>query len=101
MPPVDADFEAAYLLVTRSFDAHRITGRYDGFSVVDNDQTPLDNNAENGHAWTFSYQYALNDSVSLAAEWVRIDSFRPSYRYLGLSPNAVEVQRQLMLRVRF
>ncbi|MEM8981829.1 MAG: hypothetical protein AAGC71_02290 [Pseudomonadota bacterium] len=98
---VDLDFGAAYLLVTRSFDDHRVTARYDHFYVDDYDPTPMDNNAEDGHAWTASYQCAFNERVSLAAEWVRIDSYRPAYRYLGLPANAIEEQRQLMLRMRF
>ncbi|MEM9208523.1 MAG: hypothetical protein AAGA61_04720 [Pseudomonadota bacterium] len=98
---VDNDFSAAYLLLTRRFDRHRFTVRYDHFEVDDNDSTPMDNNAEDGSAWTASYQFALTDAISLAAEWVRVDTFRPAFQYLGLASDIEEEQTQLMMRARF
>jgi len=98
---VDVEYRSRYLLLTRAFDKHRISARYDHFVVTQNDNLPEDNNSENGYAWTVNYQYAFNDHATLAFEWLSIKTHRGAWVYYGLSPTATERQTQVALRIRF
>jgi hypothetical protein len=98
---VDNGFESRFVLLTRSLDRHRFSLRYDHFEITEEDQVPLDENAENGHAWTVSYRYNVNDNVTLAAEWLEITSNRPAWSYFGLDEQKSEQQLQLTLRMQF
>ena len=98
---VDVEYDSTFLLLTRAFGRHRVAGRYDDFNVSEIDRIPLDDNSEDGHAWTLGYQFAISDGVSVAAEWVSIDTYRPSFAYYGFPLEAREEQTQLMLKLRF
>ncbi len=98
---VDVKYDSYFALLTRAFDNHRFSARYDYFDVSDNDLTPQDDNTEDGHAWTLNYQYRYSDTVSIATEWLSIQTNRASWAYYGLSPTATERQLQLTLRARF
>ena len=87
--------------MTRSFNRHRVTARYDHFEMDEADTTPLDENSERGHAWTFSYQYHPSEHVSLVAEWLQIFTERPAWAYFGLEERQTETQLQFALRLRF
>lgn len=98
---VDNAFESKFVLLTRSFDQHRISLRYDDFEITEADQVPLDRNAESGHAWTVSYRYSFNKNFTLAAEWLEITSNRPAWSYFALPEKQSERQLQLTLRMQF
>ncbi len=98
---VDVKFESNYLLLTKLFERHRVTVRYDHFEVTENDQTPLDENSENGHAWTLAYHYDASSKVQLAAEWLEIFTDRPAWAYFDLAERKTERQLQLSVRLRF
>jgi hypothetical protein len=98
---VDADFYSEFVLLTKSFARHRISARYDWFEVADNDQVPLDDNSEYGHAWTFAYLFEASDHVSLAVEALNIFSYREAWQYYGLDGEQTERQLQLCVRLRF
>jgi hypothetical protein len=98
---VDVEYYSYFGLLTRAFDKHRISVRYDHFDVSQNDQTPEDDNSENGHAWTLSYQYSHSDAVTIAAEWLSIKTHHGGWVYYGIPPTAIERQFQLTLRARF
>jgi hypothetical protein len=98
---VDNAFESQFVLLTRSFEQHRLSLRYDHFEITEKDQVPLDENAENGHAWTVSYRYDLNEHFTLAAEWLEITSNRPAWAYFDLAEKKSERQLQLTFRMRF
>jgi len=98
--PVDDDFEASYLMLTRAFDGYRISLRFDDFEVRDNDRLPNDNNSESGDAITLAYIRELSPSLWLAVEWLRVDSDRPARAYLGLAPSSTETVLQAQLRWR-
>lgn len=98
---VDVEYDSYFALLTRSFDKHRISARYDHFDVTQNDTTPEDNNPENGHAWTVNYQYSFSDKVSLAAEWLSIKTHHCGWVYYGIPPTETETQTQVTLRLRF
>jgi hypothetical protein len=98
---VDNEFMSSYLLLTRSFDSHRITARYDDFEVTEADSTPLDENRENGYAWTIAYSWQATDKLELAAEWLKIYTNRPAWAYFGLEESQTERQFQIALRFQF
>ena len=98
---VDVEYDSYFALLTRSFDKHRISARYDHFDVTQNDATPEDNNTENGHAWTVNCQYSFSDKVSLAAEWLSIKTHHCGWIYYGIPPTETETQTQVTLRLRF
>jgi hypothetical protein len=97
---VDAEFESNYLLLTRAFSRHRVSGRYDHFEISENDSVPLDENAERGHAWTLGYQFEASERIVLAAEWLEIFTERPAWAYFDLAERQTETQLQLTLRIR-
>lgn len=99
--PVDVEYRSQYLMLTRAFDKHRLTARYDEFDVTDNDSLPEDDNREDGHAWTLSYQYAFTGKISLALEWLSIKTHHYSWVYYDIDDSATERQAQLTLRARF
>jgi len=98
---VDVTFESNYVLLTRAFERHRITARYDHFEMSEADRTPLDENSERGNAWTLSYQYTTSPRVSIAAEWMQIFTERPAWAYFDLEQRKTESQLQLSVRLRF
>jgi hypothetical protein len=98
---VDVGFESQFVLLTRSLDRHRISVRYDDFEISEKDQIPLDENSEDGHAWTLSYRYDISQNFTLAAEWLEITSNRPAWAYFALAEKKSEQQLQLTLRMRF
>ncbi|HSD70082.1 MAG TPA: hypothetical protein VLB07_11040 [Woeseiaceae bacterium] len=98
---VDADFYSGFLLLTKSLDRHRLSLRYDLFDVSENDDFPLDENSEYGHAWTLAYQYRATDFATLAIEWLEIETYRDAWEYFGLEDEMTESQLQISLRLRF
>ena len=98
---VDNEFRSSYVLLTRKFDRHRLTVRYDDFEVTEDDTTPLDENRETGHAWTLAYRFDATEQVALAGEWLEIRTIRPAWQYFGLSEARTEKQFQLALKLRF
>jgi hypothetical protein len=98
---VDVGFESQFVLLTRSFDRHRFSVRYDNFEITEKDQTQLDENAEKGHASTFSYRYEISPNFAVAAEWLEIFSHRPAWAYFNLAERKTEKQLQLTLRIGF
>ena len=97
--PVDNDFDAAFVLLTRVWGAHRLSARFDRFGVDDNDANGLDPNQEDGDAWTLSYQHRFGDHWLGGIEWVRIDSTREAREFEGAARDLIE--RTLMGVVRY
>ncbi len=98
---IDADFDSMYLMLTRAYNRHRFSLRYDKFAVTDNDQTLQDDNSEDGDAWTLAYFYEYSDKVSFGAESLSIKTNRFSWQYYGLDTTRTEKQFQLSVRLRF
>ncbi len=97
----DVEFQSAYLMLTRSIDRHRLSARYERFNLTENDNFPLDENAEDGHAWTVGYSFEYSSYITLAAEWLEIFTSRPAWNYFGLTEANTEHQLQVSLRMRF
>ena len=95
------DFDAAFVLLTRSFDDHRASLRYDDFSLTLDDSTPLDNDLERGHAWTAGYSYAFTTRLGITAEWMRIETEHGGWMGDWLFHSARESLARVDLRWRF
>lgn len=98
---VDVGYYSNFVLLTRAIGRHRVSARYDHFEVTEDDQVPLDENAESGHAWTVAYRFQATDIASLALEWLQIHSNRPAWAYNDLATSQTEKQIQLALELRF
>ena len=98
---VDNKFESNFLLLTKALDRHRFSVRYDHFEVTEDDQVPLDENRERGHAWTLAYRFEATETLRLAAEWLRIHTDRPAWAYNDLATSQTERQLQVSLQLRF
>lgn len=103
----DSDFQAWYVLLTRSFGQHRISVRYDKFDYTPNNDPGDAVNLDQGHAWTASYLYQLSQRWRIAAEYLVIDTrhCNPgaacSWVAHGLPASTREEQLQLGLRWAF
>lgn len=95
----DVDFDAAYLLASKSFGAHRASIRYDWFRTHDLDTLAfLDNNNERGRAWTAAWIWRPAPHHRLTAELLHIMSRRTERLDLGLPERADETTVQLSYR---
>lgn len=92
----------SYGLVTKAFGRHRLTVRYDRFEVTQQDAMPeVDDNSEDGSAWTAAYQLKTGEKHRVALEVLRVESTRPARRTLGLPAHAAETAMQASFRLRF
>jgi hypothetical protein len=98
---VDTEFDSKYLMLTRSFDRHRLSLRNDIFEITQNDDTDEDNNPENGYVWTLAYFYDLSDKLSFGAESMVIKTHRCGWTYYDIDETRKEKQLQLSVRLRF
>lgn len=97
---VDCEFDSKFMLLTRTIGDHRLSMRVDLFEVEQYDTTREDDNPEHGNALTLAWQYQHTDRVTLAAEYLRVHSFRNALMYLGLEPDRTDQQLLLSLRLR-
>ncbi len=99
---VNIDFDSFYVLATARFDSHRISARYDDFSVDDqNADLAADDNREDGNAWTLAYIFTVLEKHRLAFEVLRVKSARPSRTSMNLSPRQEEWLFQTSFRFQF
>jgi len=98
---VDADFEAFYALLSKGIGNHRLSVRYDDFSVTDRDTNPYDNNNETGHAWTAAYMLEFLEHHRIAVEFLRVRSNRGERAFIGLTPQKTEKLFQSSYRFSF
>lgn len=68
---VDADFYAAYVLLSGKYGRHRLSGRYDVFATEERDFSLAEDNDESGRAWTFAWMFDLTQHARLAAEFTQ------------------------------
>lgn len=98
---VDVEFDSKYLMLTKAYERHRFSMRYDKFDVTQNDDTDDDNNSEDGHIWTFAYFYDFSDKISFGAESLVIKTHRCGLRYYNIATTVTEKQLQFTARLRF
>jgi hypothetical protein len=100
-PVVDNDFASFYSLFSKKWQRHRLTARFEDFSVTDKDSTPYDDNNEQGHSITLGYQYQIERPWFLHLEYNYLDTTRSARVYLGESVDLQEQQVQLATRYFF
>jgi hypothetical protein len=83
---VDILFDTFYLMLTRDWGILRTTVRYDGFKVRDRDSTVLDDNRENGRAWTLAVLVPLGESWRAGVEVLDLKADRPAAVQAGSPP---------------
>lgn len=98
---VDNGFDSGFILLSHRWHKHRVSARFEDFSVTDNDLTFDDNNSEEGQAMTISYSYQLSKGWFMQAEYNRIDSERAARVEQGYAKDLVEQQWQLASRYYF
>lgn len=97
----DVSFHAAYALVSHDFGAATLTGRADGFDVVDHSLTVIDNNDERGWALTGAWRMALSKHADLRFEAMKVWSNRPSRSTASELPAQAQTVLQSSLRLSF
>jgi hypothetical protein len=99
---VDNDFCALFGMASLEAGRHRLSVRFDDFSVTDRDRMQVeDPNGEEGQAWTAAWSLKTGDAHRLPVEVVHVDSDRPVRAALGLPVNEKETQAQASFRLRF
>ncbi|GAB6139721.1 hypothetical protein JCM14076_04500 [Methylosoma difficile] len=118
---VQVDFWATSLLLSKAFDIHRISIRYDHFATrgahlqSTSQRLVLDstgnyvwqnsyfwgNNNENGDAWTVNYNIMLEKHQQINIEMTYLDSYNANRLAIRKSPNQEEILWQLGYRVFF
>jgi len=98
---VDAEFDSKYLMLTKAYEQHRFSMRFDKFEVTENDQTDEDKNSDDGHIWTFAYFYDFSDNISFGVESLVIKTHHCGWQYQDLEPTLTEKQLQFTARLRF
>jgi hypothetical protein len=85
---VDVLFDTFYLLLTREWagGALRTTARYDDFRVEDRDSTSLDDNREEGRAWTLALMVPMGEHWRAGVELLDLEADRPAARQAGSPP---------------
>jgi len=74
--------------------------RYDEFEVDNNDTTPLDNNAQNGEAWTAAIAYQLSKNFKVIGEWLYVEDENYSRLYFDQAVHSDSSQVQIALQWR-
>lgn len=99
---VEARYWTAYGLASLSIGRHRLSARYERFEVQDRDTLgSLDDNNENGEAWTGAYVFETEKGHRLALEVLQVKSDRPARATLDLPTHADETLVQVSLRFVF
>ncbi len=96
---VQADLETAYLLASWHARSFRVSLRYDRFEVTDRDQSPAENNDEDGDAWTLAGFWEPRGNLRLGLELLDLDSQRPAALESGGDPEVGG--RSVTLEVRY
>lgn len=94
---VDDAYDSHFLMLTKRIgDVHRVSLRHDVFDF----RRPNGLNIDSGNATTLGYEYRAGPRLTLAAEWLRIESSRDIWPlFYGLPDRHKEEQLQVQVRV--
>ncbi|MEM7586586.1 MAG: hypothetical protein AAF560_24570 [Acidobacteriota bacterium] len=98
---VQVDIESAYLLASWHRGPFRTTLRYDTFETEDRDGSGVDNNNEDGEAWTLALFWEPRSDLRLGIEALSLDAERPAAFESGFDPDTNATQLALELRYYF
>lgn len=100
-PNVVFDFDSQMLLLGWRGEQHQLALRGEHFNVNDRDQTPLDNNNQDGHALTLAWTMVWSESLTTVLEWQDLNSTRAARAYAGLAPTQQQRTSQIALQWRW
>lgn len=97
------DYDASFALLSREVGPrHRISARYDDFSLGRRNPGYAPSNSDKGDAWTLAWLYEPRPDWRLAAEWQRIHGeVSKRQLLLGEAPGLTETRLELSLRRTF
>jgi hypothetical protein len=98
---VDMGYRAAYLLASRSFGEHALSGRVDWFETNDRTFQALDDNDETGWALTGAWRQHLAPFADLIVEAQHVRSNRPARALAGDAARQSQTVVQTALRLSF
>ncbi len=98
---VNNDYRNFNVLLSKGWQAHRLSMRYENFEVTDNDSTRGDDNNEDGHSFTVSYRYQIKKGLFFRSEYNWINSDRAARAYINQDQKLIERQWQLAMRYYF
>jgi hypothetical protein len=89
-------FRSEFALLSKRFGRHTFSARYDRFTV---DSVGAGGyGAQDGHAWTAAYLFAIDAHWRVAVEWLQVVSSSSSREDFGGAPLLTETQLQLSVR---
>lgn len=92
------DYQAAYVLASKTLGRHRFTARGDWFETTHLGAGYGSDLSEDGWAATFAYSYAVTPKQRLFLELLEIDSFREARETLGNDEDVRDHQLQIGYR---
>ncbi len=98
---VDVRFWAASVLLSKVWDRHRWSVRFDRFNTAESDYVPQDRNNENGHAVTANYNFTWAQRHQFNLELSYVNSDRPARLSLGQNASQEELLWQFAYRLFF
>ena len=98
---VDANFDSAYVEVSRKLGRDQVTGRIDAFDVRDNTFVALDDNNERGWALTADWRHPLGEHLTVLMEVLHVASDRPARLYVGDPARQAQTMVQTALKIAF
>ena len=98
--PIDVDFTAAYLLLTRDAGPGKLSLRGDWFETRDNSFVAGDNNNEDGWSAMLAYKAPVHQYADLLVELIHVSSERPGrLLYGGIDAQQAQTMLQTSLRL--
>ncbi|MBV8520088.1 MAG: hypothetical protein JO197_22030 [Acidobacteria bacterium] len=98
---VQADFRAAYALLSEKRGRSRWTVRYDLFRVTDEDHSAAGSNEDSGRSWTLAYFLDLSKALRAGGEYTQVVAKRPAAQESGFDESQNGREVTLELRYRF
>ncbi len=91
---VFVNYDAWFAMFSYKLDRHRLSARYDGFKVREDDFMPNDLNNSNGKALTLAWRYNLNKAWQVGVEQHFNQNFAANRATL-LEPTEIDQQQSL------
>lgn len=98
---VDTDFSAYYALVSYQQGKHRVSARFDDFSVTEQDHWLWDPNDSDGQSWTLAWRYDLQQNWQFGLEFSVLDTFVENRNLWAWPQNETQQQWQGNIQYRF
>jgi hypothetical protein len=98
---VAADFSAWYVLLSYTFDQHRLSARFDKFMVEEDDIFAWDRNDSHGEALTLAWRYDLNPQWQVGLEQHFNRNYAASRLSLKQEPQIEQQQSMAVVQYRW